>query len=294
MPDNPMNARFLNDEEKYYATERLSENRTGIANNDTRWKWNQAKEAVLDIRVWIVFFFNIAINIPNGGLLTFGSIIIKNLGFTALNASLLTMPFGVFCTFGAWVFSFIAARWTNRRTIVASIALILPLVGTSLVYGLPKDLIPVQMIGLYLMYLYWRKLKTTSHLHLHRNRSLIETSLKAPYVIFISLPQANTAGHTKKAVVYAIVNIGYSAGNLIGPQTFRADQAPQYTGGVIAMMCSYCAAILLALAYLAVCAYGNRRRDRAYGQPEIIQEGTGQGFADATDKEQKESFRYTH
>jgi predicted MFS family arabinose efflux permease len=157
LPDNPMNARFLNEEEKYYATQRLAENRTGIANTDSSWKWNQAREALLDVKVWIVFFFNIAINIPNGGLLTFGSIIIQNLGFDALESSLLTMPFGVFATFSAWVFSFIAAKWTNRRTIVASIALLFPLLGTGLVYGVSRSLIPVQMIGLYLMYLYWRK-----------------------------------------------------------------------------------------------------------------------------------------
>ncbi|CAH0004485.1 unnamed protein product [Clonostachys byssicola] len=271
LPDNPMNAKFLTEEEKYYATTRLADNRTGIATQDTKWKWDQALEAILDIKVWLVFFFNIAINIPNGGLVTFGSIIIKNLGFTSLEASLLTMPFGLFCTFGAWVFSTFAGKWTNRRTIVASIACLCPLLGTAMVYGIPRSVIPAQMVGLYLMYLYW-----------------------PPYVVFISLPQANTGGRTKKAVVFAIVNIGYAAGNLIGPQTFRANQAPQYTGGVIAMLSCFCAAILIALTYLAVCMFENRRRDRLYGKPEHVQEGSGEGFGDITDGKQKESFRYTH
>ncbi|KAL6855502.1 hypothetical protein ACO1O0_006651 [Amphichorda felina] len=272
LPDSPLNARFLTEEEKYYATQRLAGNRTGIADKDRSWKWSQALEAVLDIKVWLIFFFNIAINIPNGGLLTFGSIIIKNLGFDSLEASLLTMPFGVFATFGAWVFSYIAAKWQNRRTVVAAIALLIPLVGTSLVYSLSRSLIAVQMFGLYLMYLYW-----------------------PPYVVFISLPQANTAGQTKKAVTFAIVNIGYAAGNLIGPQTFRAEQAPQYTGGVVAMLCCYCASILLALAYLGVTLVQNRRRDRLYGRPEDVREGTGEGLVgDRTDKEQKESFRYVY
>ncbi|KAJ3545491.1 hypothetical protein NM208_g2480 [Fusarium decemcellulare] len=271
LPDNPMNAQFLTEEEKFYATQRLADNRTGIANKDNKWKWSQAKEAILDIKVWIIFFYNIAINIPNGGLLTFGSIIIKNLGFDALESSLLTMPFGVFATFGAWVFSFIAARWHNRRTVVASIALLLPLFGTALVYGLPRSVVPAQMFGLYLMYLYW-----------------------PPYVVFISLPQANTAGQTKKAVTFAIVNIGYAAGNLIGPQTFRPEQAPQYTGGVIAMMCCYCVSILLALTYLAVAVMQNRRRDRRYGKPQEVREGTADGLDDRTDNEQKECFRYMH
>lgn len=152
-----MNARFLRDDEKYYATQRLAENRTGIADKDRSWKWSQVVEALLDVKVWIVFFFNIAVNIPNGGLVTFGSIVIKGLGFDALDSSLLTMPFGVFATFSAWIFSYIAAKWHNRRTVVASISLLLPLLGTGLMYGLPKSIISAQMVGLYLAYLYWRK-----------------------------------------------------------------------------------------------------------------------------------------
>lgn len=163
LPDNPMNARFLTEEEKYYATNRLAENRTGVATEDATWKWNQAFEALLDIKVWLVFFFNIAINVPNGGLVTFGSIIIKGLGFSALESSLLTMPFGLFCTFGAWVFSFIAGKWHNRRTIVAALACVLPVIGTGMVYGISRSVVPAQMFGLYLMYLYWRKCPYLHH-----------------------------------------------------------------------------------------------------------------------------------
>ncbi|KAL2210938.1 MFS general substrate transporter [Sarocladium strictum] len=271
LPDNPMNARFLNEEEKYYATSRLAANRTGIATEDSVWKWDQFREALVDIRVWLVFLYNISINIPNGGLVTFGSIIIKNLGFTSLEASLLTMPFGLFCTFGAWCFGFWAGKWKDRRTIVAGIACLCPLLGTAMVYGIPRSIVSAQMIGLYLMYLYW-----------------------PPYVVFISLPQANTGGRTKKAVVFAIVNIGYSAGNLIGPQTFRANQAPEYTGGVIAMLCCFSASIIIALTYLAVCKWENARRDHRYGKPLDVNEGSGEGFGDVTDWQQKESFRYTH
>lgn len=60
------------------------------------------------------------------------------------------------------------------------------------------------------------------------------------------------------------------------------------------MMCCYCACILLALSYLGVAIVQNRKRDRRYGKPENVREGTGDGLGDATDKEQKESFRYTH
>ena len=92
-----------------------------------------------------------------------------------------------------------------------------------------------------------------------------------------------------------MVNIGYALGNFLGPQCFREEQAPQYTGGVIAMMVCFCAGILLALTYLTIAVMQNRSRDRAYGKPERVQEGSGEGLVgDLTDNEQKESFRYTH
>ncbi|KAI8298537.1 hypothetical protein K4K61_011580 [Colletotrichum sp. SAR11_59] len=267
LPDSPMNAHFLTDEQKYYATKRLAANRTGIANKV--WKWDQVWEALLDIKIWIIFVFNIFINIPNGGLVNFGSIIINNLGFTSLEASLLTMPFGVLATSSAWAFSYLAARWHNRRTLVACIALLLPILGTALVHGLPRTNIAAQMVGLYFMYFYW-----------------------PPYVVGISLPQANTAGQTKKAVCFSLVQVGYAAGNLIGPQTFISTQAPKYNGAVIAMLTSYVVSIVLMLAYWLVALLENKRRDKKYGKPEAVHEGTVDGFVDITDKKQKD-FRYT-
>ncbi|THC90074.1 hypothetical protein EYZ11_010470 [Aspergillus tanneri] len=65
LPDTPMTACFLSEQEKYYAVQRVAENKTGIVNK--QWKWNQALEAVIDPKTWILFFFNIAISIPNGG-----------------------------------------------------------------------------------------------------------------------------------------------------------------------------------------------------------------------------------
>lgn len=81
------------------------------------------------------------------------------------------------------------------------------------------------MVGLYLLYTYF-----------------------GPYVVGIGLAQANTAGHTKKSVVFAIFYIGYAVGNLIGPQAFRANQSPEYVSGTTYMIVCYgvCMAIMAA------------------------------------------------
>ncbi|KAK2753872.1 hypothetical protein FQN55_000236 [Onygenales sp. PD_40] len=267
LPDSPMNAFFLSDEEKYHAVQRLAENRTGIVNR--LWKRDQALEAVMDPKTWLIFFFNVAINIPNGGLITFGGIIIKNLGFSAIQASLLNMPTGVMSSLSALVFSTLAAKWANRRCLVAALACCVPIVGSIVIYTLDRSNIPGQMIGLYCVYTYF-----------------------GPYVVGISLAQANTAGHTKKTVQYSILYVGYCVGNLIGPQTFRETQAPEYTGGFVAMLACYCAGIGFLGAYWLLAIWANRRAVSASYNTDVVDNELTGLFQDETDFQQK-GFRYT-
>ncbi|RDK40323.1 MFS general substrate transporter [Aspergillus phoenicis ATCC 13157] len=239
LPDSPMNAFFLTDQEKYYAVQRLAENRTGIINKE--WKWNQALEAAIDPKTWILYALHQPLDLTDGiGLTTFSGIIIDNLGFSAVNTSLLNMPTGIMSTLAAFVFSWLAARWTGRRCLVTMIACCLPIIGSALVYSLPRTNIGGQMVGIYLLYTYF-----------------------GPYVVAnnpgISMAQANTAGHTKKTVQYSILYIGYAVGNLIGPQTFRANQAPAYTGGFIAMLVCYCICVALMAVYWILVVKLNRR-----------------------------------
>lgn len=57
MPATPMEAFFLTKEEKYHMVRRVADNKTGIENKS--WKWDQVKEALIDPKTWILFFFNV-------------------------------------------------------------------------------------------------------------------------------------------------------------------------------------------------------------------------------------------
>lgn len=57
MPDTILTARFLSEEEKVIAVERIRRNRTGVAN--PKFKKNQCIEALTDIKVWWAFFYTI-------------------------------------------------------------------------------------------------------------------------------------------------------------------------------------------------------------------------------------------
>ncbi|KAI5919037.1 putative allantoate permease [Camillea tinctor] len=265
LPDSPADARWLSDREKVVAVERLRDEKLGIENK--HWKWGQAREAVLDKKNWILWVFFIAVNIPNGGLISFTSIIINNLGFSSTSSSLMTIPTGVVSTLSGILFSYFSGRTKRFRSLVTSASLIPCVIGTALIYGTSRVNIGAQLAGLYLGYFYW-----------------------AAYVTGLAMFQANTAGHSKKTTVNAMDYVAYAIGNIIGPQTFIDEQAPSYTGAIIAMLLCYCVSIVLAMSYGLACHWENMQRDRAAAENETDEHEAD--FLDLTDKEVA-SFRYT-
>lgn len=59
MPDSPVEAKFLNEEEKLIAVERLRANQMGVVS--TEWKWEHVREALLDLKTW--FWFSLLFSI---------------------------------------------------------------------------------------------------------------------------------------------------------------------------------------------------------------------------------------
>lgn len=88
--------------------------------------------------------------------------------------------------------------------------------------------------------------------------------------------------------MYAWFYIAWTTGNIIGPQTFRADQAPAYTGGIIAMVVCYIVAGICILSYGLLCRMDNKKRAHAIAS----QVAADHDWLDLTDK-QNEGFKYT-
>lgn len=66
LPDIPMTARFLSKSDREKAVCRVKENLTGIKSNE--FKWSQCREALFDIKVWLIAIIQLAGNIPNGAV----------------------------------------------------------------------------------------------------------------------------------------------------------------------------------------------------------------------------------
>jgi MFS transporter, ACS family, allantoate permease len=163
LPNNPLEAKWLSGREKYIIIQRKAADNTGIESKT--FKKSQFFEAFLDAKTWLIWFAIIALQVPNGGLTTFNTLIISGLGFDSLHTSLLAMPIvllnrtngrqGAMSTLSGIGLSLLASRTRRYRTPLIAASILLPLLGAVLCYSLPRTNLAGQLVGLYILYTYW-------------------------------------------------------------------------------------------------------------------------------------------
>ncbi|KAL4965120.1 allantoate permease family MFS transporter [Aspergillus stella-maris] len=272
LPDNQTNAKFLNERGKLIAIERIRDNYQGIGSQV--WKWSQFREAFLDPRTYLYVLFSLIMNIPNGGITTFGSLVIKSFGFSDRLSLLLQAPSGVFDIGGKLLFTYLSDRFLDR-TLMAFLAILFPLVGAILMIAAPQDAAPALLIGYY----------------------MISVSGSA-WGLMMTAISNNTLGYTKKVTVNGLQILAYAAGNWIGPQTFRADDAPEYRRGktLVAIFYGVSAVLLVVLRFVNIRENAKRDRLQAESGVDLNDEETRRAleqskFMDLTDFQQPH-FRY--
>lgn len=275
MPDNQLNAKFLNQKEKLIAVERIRENFQGIGNRV--WSWPQFREAFMDPRTYLYVLFSLLMNIPNGGITTFGSLIIKSFGFDSRMSLLLQMPSG-FVDLATKLSLGILSDKMMDRTFPAFIAILLPMVGGIMMITIPFSGKAGLLIGYYLI-----------------------SCAGASWGLVMVMISNNTLGYTKKVTVNALQILAYGAGNWIGPQTFRASDAPDYYNGKLMVAIMYGLAACTLIAIRVVNIVENRRRDKeqaieldancSTGSDSGSNDAQPTEFMDLTDFQQKK-FRY--
>ncbi|KAL3492044.1 major facilitator superfamily domain-containing protein [Aspergillus germanicus] len=221
MPDSPMEAKFLSEREKVIAVERLRANQMGVVSRD--WRWDHVWEAAFDVKTYLWFLLILTISIPSGGISTFGSLIIKSFGYTNFDAILFNLPFGavqvVVILGGGWL----ATRFKTRGIVIAGIATIAA-IGTILMLTVPREQKGALLFGYYLV-----------------------SCLAGITPLVYSWQGINTAGDTKKKVNSGVVLVGMCTGNIIGPQLYSIDQAPEYRPGLIANLVLFILVGILAI-----------------------------------------------
>ncbi|KAL4875013.1 major facilitator superfamily domain-containing protein [Aspergillus karnatakaensis] len=269
LPDTPMNARFLSEDDRRKAIIRVQENMTGIKNND--FKMYQVVEALLDVKCWALVLIQLASSIPNGGVSNFGSIIVEGFGFSTLNTLLVQII--VYVMQGVLVhLSTAGCSWfNNSRTWWMAWNAALSIVGAAMARQISPDNVWARFMGYCLANAY---------------------SVNFPLTLAMST--GNVGGYTKRVTVNAMIFIGYCAGNIVGPHLMFDDEAPSYPSGFLAMLICFAVSFVVSLALRYYLIWENRRRDRLGNvNADTAVEDLDAAVLDKTDMEITQ-FRYVY
>ncbi|RSL77576.1 hypothetical protein CEP51_008963 [Fusarium floridanum] len=262
LPDVPTTAWFLSQNDRSKVITRVRENMTGIKSNE--FKWPQCREALLDVKTWFVVLIQLCANIPNGGVHSFGPIVVQGLGFGEFQTLLLQS--------GSYLVQFAlvliatggSTYLRNTRTYFMVWNFALSILGSVLIREYQGEQKWVSYAGFCLV-----------------------IALGANFPLMMAIISGNFGGFTKKMTVNAICFIAYCAGNIIGPQLFFAREAPSYPSGFLAMMVCFCIGLLSCIALRVYLIMENRRRDSIIDAPETDEVDCSMmaNLMDKTDKE---------
>ncbi|KAJ7771393.1 major facilitator superfamily domain-containing protein [Mycena maculata] len=264
---------WLSADQKQAVRDRIASNGNGDG-AQREWKWDQVKECFKDPQIWLFFSFNIIATIPSGSLATFGPLVYVSFGFTNLETILYALPN-----------SAVALAWLLFVTLAIKKvpAARFPL----MVFSVLPPFIGLLSIGL---------LSTSTDKWLKWGLYTMTATFTVPTFLAWTLIPLNLAGRTKKTVISASTFISYCAGQIIGTQVFRDDDAPRYVKGLTIISGIFGVQIIITIAWKLYYYFENARRDRAQvaagisdQQNEALNEEAG--ATDKTDLENR-SFRY--
>ncbi|KAJ5815189.1 Major facilitator superfamily domain general substrate transporter [Penicillium riverlandense] len=265
VPDNQLNARWLSKEDRVLAVARVRINQQGIGNK--HFKMYQLKEALMDPMSWAFFFYALLADIPNGGITNFFSQLITSFGYTAEQSLLYGTPGGAVEVISLLLNGYIG-HITGQRILASLGGLVASIVGMILIVALPLSNKVGRLLGYYMT-----------------------QASPTPFVALLSLISSNVAGYTKKTTVAAMYLIGYCAGNIIGPQTFRPKDAPRYVPAEITIIICWGVCLFLLVGVWFWYRRENRRKAEARAQPGYVRL-ENQEWLDLTDRENPE-FEYS-
>ncbi|KAI1756160.1 major facilitator superfamily domain-containing protein [Xylaria castorea] len=244
-------ARFLSEEDKLKAVERLRANQTGTGSRE--FKWGQVTEIFLEPKTYLWVALSLFINAGAAVTNTFGPLILNGLGFDKYKTSLLNIPFG----FVQWLIILLASFIVQRFRVksVVMVAFVLPVIaGLAVLYTVPRTpghSAPL-LVGYYLL-----------------------AFLFGTIPVEVAWVVANTAGTTKKSTIMSVYNAAASIGNIIGPIVFNSKDAPDYLPGLRIVLGFFVATAACSILQAVNLTFLNKLQERrrvANGKPAKIKD----------------------
>ncbi|OBT67457.1 hypothetical protein VE03_03041 [Pseudogymnoascus sp. 23342-1-I1] len=271
IPNSPVGAWFLEEEDQYKAIERVKDNLTGIKNSHI--KLDQVLEAFKDPKVWLLAAIQLTQNVPNGALGSFSSIVINGFGFSTLDTLLLQMVGfgfqGLFCIISAIGCTYL----TNTRTYFMAFNTVMSLIGTIMIRQIDHKYIWGRFMGYCLTIVF---------------------SVNFP--LLLATITSNIAGFSKKVTTTAIVFIAYCTGNIIGPQIMFSREAPSYPSGFAGILVCFSCSTILIFVLRFYLIWENKKRDAASQTIQIDEERISTSALNLLDKTDRDlpQFRYVY
>ncbi|GAA5856058.1 hypothetical protein JCM8547_002960 [Rhodosporidiobolus lusitaniae] len=266
VPDSPRTSgRWFNEREREILIRRSRENLSGRVELG-RFSWGQAKEAALDVKLYLFLLMGAGIYVCNGAVTAFATIIIKSFGYSSLQTIALSIPGGIFTAVFIYLFTYLSSKWKNGLTLLLPISCIPVFIGAAIIWGASWEHRGVPLFGFYLL-----------------------PTFGSPYVLLLALASANVAGSTKKAICSGAIFVGYCVGNIIGPYTVFVDEkAVKYRSTWIALYVSLGVVCICSLLLRFLLARENTSRDAlAASSSTQTNEKTAYSSADAASTEEE-------
>jgi MFS family permease len=285
IPDTPMQAKWLTDAEKVALLKHVSVNRTGIQSRT--FQPRQILEALTDPQLYLMVLAVILVrlahqhplpsinvtqlSVSSGVVTTYSATLIRNLGYSPKRAALMNTPSGAISIFFTLLVG-LGIRKQSNRWLWILICILPAILGAALMSFLPLSNRTGCLAGIYLV-----------------------NAVVAPLPVHYAWTAANVSGATKRAFAAAVVSGSFSIGNIIGPQTFQAKDAPGYRPAKLAVMGTQAGCAVVTVALYVYYRWQNQRRDRGQGEVRVGEESfmSKDAWNTGTDREDA-GFRYSY
>lgn len=137
MPDSPTEAKFLTDEDKIIAIERLRDNQMGVLSRE--WRYEHFYEALKDLKTWLWVAMIFCVSIPSNGISVFGPLIVKSFVSDPFQTILFNVPVGLSHVIVVSLSAYVSMKWKLKGPVIALLC-IPSLVGFAVLYHYPHDL----------------------------------------------------------------------------------------------------------------------------------------------------------
>lgn len=241
LPSHITTARFLTDENKYLALQRIRMNKTGTQN--TQFQWPQVWECLLDPKQWVFAIMVFCVSMVSGGISAFGPLVISGFGYDNYQTILFNMIPGPIGIVANLIAAYFAQKYKRKAPVILGVLLV-PVAAAAALYAMPREEGNIEL-NRQLLAIYF----------------ILQIFQPLTPVVF-SWTFANTAGHTKKTTTTALLFVGLCVGNMVGPQLYLESEQPYYQTGLIANMIVLVAMFCLCIGQVFYLTYLNKRNVR--------------------------------